>query len=285
LDCVEEADAIIWGCWGADVPPPGLLKPPHQVWMYFCMESAMNQNFGSRINNPTHQAEFDLFSTYQLNSSFPRLYVPPNQSLLRLPPRKKHAKVAWVASHCNKFNGNIVRDAFVYELMKHIQVDSYGRCLHNKNASFSKAEHGSALIPLYAQYYFTLALHDSNDDDYVDEKLYLPLIAGSVPIFSGASNVQKFAPSPHSLIDVADFSSAAALATYLNHLIANEAQYSKYLLWKAQPLPLQMMSTIQQSLYTGSRYGEASHHGFPTPVDLCAFGTKIVKTVEARQHP
>ena len=69
-----------------------------------------------------------------------------------------------------------------------------------------------------ARYKFTLAFENTVTPDYVTEKLYEPLIAGSVPVYRGAPNVADFAPAPRCFIDAADFAGPAELAAYLDHL-------------------------------------------------------------------
>ena len=50
-----------------------------------------------------------------------------------------------------------------------------------------------------------MAFENSNVPDYVTEKYWTTLVAGSVPVYYGATNVQDFAPSNSSVINVADF--------------------------------------------------------------------------------
>jgi len=288
LECVEEADMIVWGCWNAvPGPPGGMAKPAHQLWMYFCMESLMSGHLGQPLGFPEFLADFDLVSSFQLNATFPRLYTPGDPALLLLPPRPKKRKVAWVASHCGRHNGNFLRDDYVLELMKYIQVDAMGSCLQNRkfpSQHDTPPEHGSALLPIYAEYHFTLAFHDSNSWDYVDEKLYLPLLAGSVPVFSGTPNVRKFLPDPEAIVDTRDYPSPKELAAYLHRAIEEPSVYQRHLAWKHRALAPSMRELVQHSFYKGaSQYGEAQHHGFPTPGDMCAFSSRAMEEWRKRQ--
>ena len=82
---------------------------------------------------PQSQVDFDIVSTYQLNSTFPRLYTPAEAHLLLHPPsQKSETGVVWIASHCGRHNGRFTRDDFVSDLMKHMTVHAMGRCLHNQ---------------------------------------------------------------------------------------------------------------------------------------------------------
>ena len=57
-----------------------------------------------------------------------------------------------------------------------------------------------------AGYKFTLAFENAVAEDYVTEKLYHPLVAGSVPVYLGAPNVGQLVPASDCYIDVNDFS-------------------------------------------------------------------------------
>jgi hypothetical protein len=83
-----------------------------------------------------------------------------------------------------------------------------------------------------AKYLFTLAFENSNTKDYVTEKVYQALVAGTVPIYIGAPNIDDLIPSPDSIIKAADFNSPAALAKHLRFLRDNPIEYEKYLAWK-----------------------------------------------------
>jgi glycoprotein 3-alpha-L-fucosyltransferase len=60
---------------------------------------------------------------------------------------------------------------------------------------------GVALQDLLRQAKFTLAFENSATEDYVTEKLFQPLIAGSVPVVYGPPNLEELEPGPNSLIN------------------------------------------------------------------------------------
>jgi hypothetical protein len=74
------------------------------------------------------------------------------------------------------------------------------------------------------------------EPDYVTEKLFDALTAGSVPVYLGAPNVAEFAPAPHCYVNTADFAGPVELAAYLNRLVEDERAYGEYLAWKAAGL-------------------------------------------------
>ena len=71
--------------------------------------------------------------------------------------------------------------------------------------------------------------------DYVTEKFYIPLMAGAVPVYLGAPNIEDFAPDPHSYIDVQAFESPEALALKLLHLAADPLEFAQMHAWRERP--------------------------------------------------
>ena len=70
-------------------------------------------------------------------------------------------------------------------------------------------------INLYKQYKFVIAFENACATDYVTEKFFDPLIAGAVPIYLGAPNINEFAPGEHCFIHANDFKSPKELADYI----------------------------------------------------------------------
>jgi hypothetical protein len=85
--------------------------------------------------------------------------------------------------------------------------------------------------------------------DYVTEKVYAPLRAGSIPLYLGAPNVDTFVPEG-SLINLVDFVNVspykdgslriADLARYLVYLSSNETAYQEYHQWRHALVPRHM---------------------------------------------
>eukprot|EP01102_Stenamoeba_stenopodia_P000766 TRINITY_DN10718_c0_g1_i1.p1 TRINITY_DN10718_c0_g1~~TRINITY_DN10718_c0_g1_i1.p1 ORF type:complete len:549 (+),score=163.66 TRINITY_DN10718_c0_g1_i1:156-1802(+) len=144
---------------------------------------------------------------------------------LREPPSPKTAKAlaSMFISNCGSRNN---REGYYKELMKYIQVDSYGRCVHNVEGT-----NWPDKLDVIKNYKFYLAFENSNTPDYVTEKVYHGLRAGTVPIYMGAPNVDTFVP-PNSIIKVDDFKSPKELADYLMELDKDDEKYNKYLEWK-----------------------------------------------------
>ena len=86
------------------------------------------------------------------------------------------------------------------------------------------------------RYPFYLAYENSNEEDYVSEKVFQALEAGVLPIYLGAPNVADFVP-PHSVVRMADFESVEQLADHLQDLLQRPDRYLEYFKWKKRPLP------------------------------------------------
>jgi galactoside 3-L-fucosyltransferase 11 len=121
--------------------------------------------------------------------------------------------------------------------MKHISVDSYGECLHNKDlperlhdpaATFNHED----FFELLSVYKFMLAFENAYCKDYMTEKIARPLHIGIVPIYKGSPVIQDWMPSNHSIILVDNFSSPKELAEFIRYLDENDAEYDKYLEYK-----------------------------------------------------
>ena len=145
------------------------------------------------------------------------------------------------------------RDLVVQELMKHIKIESRGRCWNN--APRFAGNYGMTLSEKYQPYKFVLVMENSVERDWVTEKFFLPFLANSVPVYFGAPNIEQYQPGPHSFINMRDFASPAALAKHLKYLATHESEYQKYFAWRktqSQIPPsldrIQQMSAYRESL-------------------------------------
>jgi hypothetical protein len=124
-----------------------------------------------------------------------------------------------------------------------------------KNAAIPRNIRGSYLdvkTEVTSTYKFTFAAENSETDDYVTEKLFGTLSAGSVPVYLGASNVHKFVPSPKSIINVADFKSTKELAEFLIELDKNDTKYQEYLAWKKEGPSKSFIAIIDRAIVHSS---------------------------------
>ena len=173
------------------------------------------------------------------------------------------APVVFVHSDCDPPSD---RDSYVRELMKHIKVDSYGTCLHNKDLPEPLRDPltfaSPALLDVVARYKFSLAFENAICDDYITEKFWRPLYAGSIPIVRGSPSIKDWAPSDHSIIVADDYASPQELAQYLQYLDQNDKEYEKYLEFKKTGITNQrLLEHVRERVWDGYRpHDDRDHH-------------------------
>jgi hypothetical protein len=126
------------------------------------------------------------------------------------------------------------RDYYIEELMKHIEVDSYGECLKNKEFPFK--DHWYSWDDAYQKfaggYKFILGAPNCISNDYVNDNFWRPLNLGIIPIWTGAYNIKDWQPSEHSIVNAHEYKSPKALAEFIKYLSANDTAYDEYMAWR-----------------------------------------------------
>ncbi|XP_048419307.1 alpha-(1,3)-fucosyltransferase 11 isoform X2 [Stegostoma tigrinum] len=222
-----------------------LPRRSRQTWALFHEESPMNNYL---LSQAAAIRLFNYTATFRRHSDYPLpLQWLPAAGYLRHPPvtslrRKNHlrrlgtAPVLYLQSHCPVASD---RDRYVRQLMEHLQIDSYGQCLQNKNLphdrlidTLTATTEDAEFMVFVSQYKFHLAMENAICDDYMTEKLWRPMHLGAVPIYRGSPVVQDWMPNSHSVILIDDFESPKDLADYINFLDQNDDEYLKYLEYK-----------------------------------------------------
>ena len=85
---------------------------------------------------------------------------------------------------------------------------------------------------IIAKYKFNFAFENSQEEDYVTEKFFSALAAGTVPVVIGAPNIADFAPSDNSILVVNSMDDVEPVAKMMKALSLNETEYQKKLAWK-----------------------------------------------------
>ena len=80
-------------------------------------------------------------------------------------------------------------------------------------------------------YKFYLSFENNICDEYITEKAWNALKHDIVPVVLGGADYASLLP-PHSYIDVANFTSPKALATYLRQVANDDDLYRSYFRWK-----------------------------------------------------
>ncbi|KAG0210189.1 Alpha3-fucosyltransferase [Mortierella sp. NVP41] len=182
------------------------------------------------------------------NSFISRVLQPPMMALdmknllRRQGPANQQplAPVAWVVSDCNSFNG---RRFYVYQLLKYVDIDIYGKCMTNREWPKNAEGVEMSATEIVAQYKFYLALENSNCDDYVTEKLERAYATGVIPIVDGPLDYSRFDATGSALIKFNDFSSPKTLGRYIRQLDQDDEQYLQRLRYKVPKDPKHTPST------------------------------------------
>jgi hypothetical protein len=220
-------------------------KPPGQLWVAWSLECDANY---PRLRDPEYMRQFDLTMTYRLDadvivaytSYFPGIDLA---SALRTPPKPKPADnlvSLFISSGMNR-SGRI---EYAAELMCYLDVHAYGKMFRNRD--IPEDQWRPSKLDVIANYKFDLAFENAITEDYVSEKFFDPLLAGAVPVYLGAPNVEMFAPGDHCFINTADFSGPKDLAEYLLYLQQHDAEYEAYVAWKDRPLRPAFLSLLER---------------------------------------
>jgi len=203
-------------------------KKEGQLWVFWSMECEAHYKWQYQ---PEIAGLFDIMATYKLDSDLPVPYFYSGyHNLLRNKPVPKTEFLnAFISSSFDQSG----RLKYLKELMSCISVHSYGRALNNKQLDSDEGITTKGKI--IASYKFSVAFENAIAKDYVTEKFFEPLIAGSVPIYLGAPNIDDFTPGDKCYINAHSFPSVKALADYLLELENNDEAYIEYLKWKTLP--------------------------------------------------
>ena len=208
-----------------------LPKYPGQLWVAWSMESKVNY---PRLADAAFMRHFDLVMSYERTADIFMPYGPhlSEWEAARTAVIAEREPVPAVMFQSARHDA-CGRLAFAAELMRHLRVDSYGAVLRNRTLAHDAG--GATKRATIARYRFCLALENSIAPDYVTEKIYDPLLAGSIPVYRGAPNVADFVPE-HSYIDAGAFSTPKKLAAYIYHLVENPEEAASYRRWRSRPL-------------------------------------------------
>lgn len=216
---------------------------PGQRWIGWSLECKQNYRIQA---NPRIMKHFDFMMTYETRSDVWCPYLPKadwwRDARARATPAKtEEAPVALFVSARLNYSGRL---DFVRGLSEHLRIDSYGRYWRNRDLPGPDLGK-STKIETIGRHKFCLAVENSIEQDYVTEKIYDCLGAGTVPIYLGAPNVGEFVP-PGSYIDATDFPTPAELAAYIRYLCETPEAYESYFRWKKEPLPPLLIERLKR---------------------------------------
>ncbi|ORX62555.1 hypothetical protein DM01DRAFT_1330684 [Hesseltinella vesiculosa] len=251
-------------------------KGPEQKWVLYSMETPFSSIF--RINQDKMN-QFDYLASYHRKSAFLFPYYSPEALDVADRPlptdfvksKVKGAPVLWIASNCAATNS---RQTYIAELMKYIQVDSYGDCLNNKPWPKDKTR-----PQLMSEYKFYLSVENANCEDYVTEKLFDTLKYSSLPIVDGPQSYDGYLPTSRAAIRMDAYPDPRDLAAYINFLDADDEAYLSYFDYRRKALTEAPMERLDRSFVElWSDQGAHNYH-----VSWCSICRKMASTWQERQ--
>eukprot|EP00741_Cyanophora_paradoxa_P024470 tig00022075_g23627.t1 len=182
-------------------------------------------------------AGWDMISSLEQASDVPIPYVSWQDYNLydKVYPKTADALLAYFISNCGASNQRlkIVNDLAANGVTTH----SFGGCQRNQEipADIRAKNRGriTEKVMTLSRYKFYFAAENTNVLDYITEKVYEGLTAGTVPIYMGSPNIRDYMPDHKAVILVDDFPSVKELAEYLKYLDKNDTAYEEHLAWKS----------------------------------------------------
>lgn len=111
------------------------------------------------------------------------------------------------------------RSQYFSELMKHVDIDSYGHCLHNVDIPASHhSRRGSSFIEIGSKYRMVITFENTIEDDYITEKIGQAYKSGAIPVYWGPPQIYSWVPGNHTFIDASTFEGPEDLAKYLKRV-------------------------------------------------------------------
>lgn len=289
---LREAEAIVfhipdWRRFDLEDTP----KYPGQLWVAWSMESAINY---PRLADQSFMRHFDLVLGYRQSSDIWSSYLPERHRWQAMPglTRPTEPEAAPLVAFQSALTDGSGRNAFFASLQQHIDIDSYGRVFRNRTLPVDNGR--QTKLDTIARYPFCLSLENAIEPDYVTEKLFDPLLAGTLPVYRGAPNAAEFAPE-HSFIDAEAHGGPAGLAAYLRHLLTTPEAYWAYFAWRDKPLPRWLEDKLDATatppwlrlLERLSARGPERHHGratlpFGLPNALSAKARRMLRRVAGK---
>jgi glycosyl transferase family 10 (putative fucosyltransferase) len=240
LRCFHEADVVIFHLPSLSAIDE-LPKRPGQIWVAWWMECEQHVPC---MADPSFMSRFDLKMSYRLDADVVTPYFDLRDyddalGQMRSRPGPKNGLAVLFVSSLTEKSG---RTEYLQELMRHMPVFSFGKVLRNRRLPWDRGM--ATKLKQIARFKFTLAFENAIATDYVTEKLYDPLVMGSVPVYLGAPNVERFAPATGCFIDVRDFSGPQDLAEYMLELDRDDQAYQRYFAWKQRPFQAGFKETL-----------------------------------------
>ncbi|KAL4224151.1 hypothetical protein ACF0H5_017604 [Mactra antiquata] len=226
---LQRFDGIVYCLTSPLMSEPPITKEernPDQVWVYFGLESPINNNrfsyrhekWRNTMNwSMTYEYDADIFFPYGMLQSRSKAMSKDYNALFR----RKTKIAAWFVSNCGAPSG---RDEYVSELERYgLEVDMFGRChddvFHERNELTQNVNDN---------YKFYLSFENSLCKDYITEKFFRYYNLNVVLVVRGGGDYDGLLPNG-TFINSAHFETAKQLAEYLVKVGSSEKLYTSYL--------------------------------------------------------
>ena len=154
---------------------------------------------------------------------------------------QKRKAIAVFVSNCD--NTNTKRfERLNFFMNSSAEVHSYGGCLHTHDVETefprcNSLERRDAFddfqkLCVFQHYRFALVIENFESPGYISEKMFHALLAGTVPIYFGHVDNEKFLPSQDAAIFLHDDVNADKHVEQINALMEDDAAYRRMLAWK-----------------------------------------------------
>ncbi|GJP59662.1 hypothetical protein CLOP_g14385 [Closterium sp. NIES-67] len=192
------------------------------------------------INDPAiARKSHSVVMTVHYDSDVPVQYGSWEEYDIMRPPVPKTAD-AIAAAFISNCAANNFRLKAVEELQKFFTVHSYGRCLNNRPYEHDK-------LAVIQRYKFSLAFENSCEPDYITEKFWQSLVAGSVPVVVGPPNIADFVPDNNSYLHIPTEADIPRVAQQMQALASDDEAYNKMLEWKRSGPSDQFITNVDLS--------------------------------------
>ena len=164
-----------------------------------------------------------VYSFKQIGMEPTVLIKKPNETIT---PKSKFC--CFMYSNCEeRYLGVVKRKQFYFKMREKFpgRVDNLGRCY---NKTYSKNGWWQNNVDIYGNYKFVISFENQPIDGYISEKLWVPMVKRSIPIYYGAPDIKNYF-NPKSFIHVNDFASFEDCIEYVKKVDADDSLYQSIL--------------------------------------------------------
>lgn len=235
---------------GGKAPEVLSIMHPWQQKALFVLEPDLSLPSVTNRVGPFHMlTSYSRYSDVRIDYS--RSLVVP-QGMPEVQRKVKKALAAAFVSNCDSNGDARYRLDYLKELMTHVDVDSYGSCLHTPGLPTN-----ATLKDVAGEYHFVLVFENTLLDDYVTDKFYEALGTDAIPVYLGAPNISEFLPDRAStkiVIEARHYPDPASLASYMKELVTTEKDYLEYFTWRD--------NAIDESFTKANDFEQAGENSF-----------------------